>query len=154
MAEKEVLWHETDYDGLGKRSKFYAADTGMMATMLNWKEDEVNLDSDRSGKLIETWVYNQLAAQLDLNPGYLITQYRDKQKREIDFMITDESGANLGVEVKAGSNVGKSDFANLAWFRDNLAGDHPFTGIVVYTGETTLSFGKGLFAVPIGEVCG
>lgn len=60
----------------------------------------------------------------------------------------------LGIEVKAGSNIGKSDFSHLAWFRDNLAGDNQFTGVVVYTGETTLPFGKDLFAVPIGDVCG
>ena len=146
-------WHENDYDGLGKRSKYYATDTGMMATMLNWKVEEVNLDSDRAGKLVETWVYNQLAAQLDLEPDYTITQYRDKQKREIDFVITNEDGAILGVEVKAGSNVGKNDFAHLKWFKENLIGDRPFTGIVVYTGETALPFGSDLYAVPVGDIC-
>lgn len=154
LLDEVEPWHETDYDGLGKRSKYFAADTGMMATMLNWKKSDVELDSDRSGKLVETWVYNQLVAQIDLDPACTITQYRDKQKREIDFIITNDDGRTLGIEVKAGSNVGKSDFCHLAWFRDNLAADNLFTGIVVYTGEKTLPFGKDLFAVPIGDICG
>lgn len=154
LLDEVEPWHASDYDGLGKRSKYFAADTGMMATMLGWKAADVNFDSDRAGKLVETWVYNQLVAQIDLDPVYTITQYRDKQKREIDFVITADDGAILGIEVKAGSHVGKSDFNHLAWFRDHLAGNYPFTGIVVYTGETTLPFGKDLYAVPIGDICG
>ena len=125
----------------------------MMASLLDWKIDDVNFDSDRSGKIVETWVYQQLASQLDLNPDYSLSQFRDKQKREIDFLVTADDGSMLGIEVKAGSDVGKSDFRHLAWFRDNMVHDSTFTGIVLYTGATTLPFGKNLYAVPIGEIC-
>ena len=153
LVDEVEAWHETDYDGLGKRSKYFAADTGMMASVLNWDEREVNFDSDRAGKLVETWVYNQLASQVDLESDILMTQFRDKQKHEIDFMLTDSAGATLGIEVKAGSDVGKSDFKNLAWFRDNVAKGKPFTGIVLYAGDTTLPFGDSLYAVPLGAIC-
>ena len=49
--------------------------------------------------------------------------------------------------------MGKSDFKNLARFRDNVAKDKPFTGIVLYAGDTTLPFGKNLYAVPLGAIC-
>lgn len=153
LVDEVEAWHETDYDGLGKRSKYFAADTGMMASVLNWDECEVNFDSDRAGKLVETWVYGQLAAQIDIEDGVSIAQFRDKQKHEIDFMVTDSEGRTLGIEVKAGSDVGKSDFKNLAWFRDNLAKDKAFTGIVLYAGATTLPFGTNLYAVPLGAIC-
>ena len=154
LVDEVEAWHETDYGGLGKRSKYFAADTGMMASVLNWNEEEVNFDSDRAGKLIETWVYNQLAPQVDLESDISITQFRDKQKHEIDFMLTGTGYTTLGIEVKAGSDVGKGDFKNLAWFRDNVAKDKPFTGIVLYAGDTTLPFGKNLYAVPLGAICG
>ena len=153
LVDEVEAWHETDYDGLGKRSKYFAADTGMMASVLNWSEDEVNFDSDRAGKLVETWVYNQLAPQVDLEADLSITQFRDKQKHEIDFMLTGSGCTTLGIEVKAGSDVGKSDFKNLVWFRDNIAKDKAFTGIVLYAGDTTLPFGKNLYAVPLGAIC-
>ena len=153
LVDEVEAWHETDYDGLGKRSKFFAADTGMMASLLNWSEEEVNFDSDRAGKLVETWVYNQLAPQIDLEGDFTITQFRDKQKREIDFMVANSKGATLGIEVKAGSDVGKGDFKHLAWFRDNIAQGKPFTGVVLYAGATTLPFGKNLYAVPLGAIC-
>ena len=153
LIDEVEAWHGTDYDGLGKRSKYFAADTGMMASLLDWKVDDVNFDSDRSGKIVETWVYQQLASQLDLSPDCSLSQFRDKQKREIDFIITADDGSIVGIEVKAGSDVGKGDFKHLTWFRDNMARGGNFTGIVLYTGATTLPFGKNLYAVPIGEVC-
>ena len=146
-------WQDSDYGAIGKRPKFIAADTGMMASILNWNIDEVSLDSDRSGKIAKSWVYNQIAPQLDANTGYSISQYRDSRKREIDFMVDSDDGRILGIEVKCGSAVGKGDFANLAWFRDNIAGQRRFIGIVLYTGEHTLPFGKNLYAVPMGILC-
>ena len=153
LVDEVPAWHQGDYDGLNKRSKYFVSDTGLIASMLNWREDDVYLDSDRSGKLVESWVYNQLTAQTDLAPDFAIYQYRDKQKREIDFIIESDDGKLLGIEVKAGSDVGESDFRALKWFRDNLAKDRPFTGVVVYTGELTLPFGPSLYAIPIGEIC-
>ena len=153
LVDEVPAWHQGDYDGLNKRSKYFVSDTGLIASMLNWREEDVYLDSDRSGKLVESWVYNQLTAQTDLAPDFAIYQYRDKQKREIDFIIVSDDGKLLGIEVKAGSDVGESDFRALKWFRDNLAKDRPFTGVVVYTGELTLPFGQSLYAIPIGEIC-
>lgn len=153
LIDEVPAWHSGDYDGINKRAKYFAADTGMIASLLGWKEDEVYFDSDRSGKLVESWLYNQLAAQLELEPEYSIHQYRDRQKREIDFIVESDEGGLLGIEVKAGSDIGEEDFRHLRWFRDHLVKDRQFVGIVVYTGETTLPFGDRLFAVPIGAVC-
>ena len=64
-----------------------------------------------SGKLVETWVYHELSVLADTEDGdYEIFHYRDKLKREIDFIVTDESGAILGIEVKSGGMVGANDF--------------------------------------------
>ena len=153
LVDEVEPWTSSDYGATGKRSKYFASDTGMMAAMLNWKIDEVNLDGDRSGKIVESWVYNQIAPLADINPDFTIRQFRDNRKREIDFMVESGDGRTLGIEVKAGSAVGKSDFAHLAWFRDNLAREGGFLGIVLYTGDHTLPFGKNLYAVPIGAIC-
>ena len=51
----------------------------MIASVLKWDIGEVTLDSDRSGKIVESWVYNQIAPLLDINPDYSISQYRDSK---------------------------------------------------------------------------
>ena len=144
-------WTKSDYSRIGKRSKYFAADPSLAANLLGWKEDEVYLDDDKSGKIVETWVHHELAALADSAGGYAIAQYRDSDKREVDFLVENEAGALLGVEVKSGSNIGDSDFKHLRWFRDNLVkGD--FIGIVLHSGRETARFGSGLYAVPLGAL--
>ena len=133
---------------IGKRAKWIVSDTGLMSSILKWNEDAVFDEPTQNGKLVESWVYHELAAQADLHGGYEITQYRDKDKREIDFLVENDVGALLGVEVKAGALVGEDDFRHLKWFARNLA-RVPFTGIVLYVGKEILPFGKGFHAVPM-----
>lgn len=152
IFDKVPAWNKTDYDRIGKRAKFFAADSGLVANCLNWKEDEAYIDSDLSGKLVETWVYHELSAIADAEEhDYEIHHYRDKLKREIDFIITNEDGELLGVEVKSGGMVGQDDFRHLRWFAANLAKSR-FTGVVLYAGPDVLRFGEGFYAVPLAAL--
>lgn len=144
-------WSSNDYARLGKRTKYFASDPGLVANLLGWSEERAYIDGDASRKLVETWVYHELASLVDLDQSYALTQYRDSDKREIDFIVEGLDDATLGIEVKAGSVVNPSDFTHLKWFARNLA-KGSFTGIVLYTGHATLRFGEGFFAVPMGAL--
>ncbi|MCL2804380.1 MAG: ATP-binding protein [Treponema sp.] len=149
MFEKVSPWLKTDYERVGKRAKFYAADTGIMTSVLGWNPKEVFMNQDRSGKLIETFVFQELATLVDLDNQYTLYQYRDRTDKEIDFIIEREDGAILGIEVKAGHNVSKSDFAPQEWFIENILKNQKlFTGIVLYSGDRTIQFAENMLAVP------
>ena len=149
MFEKVAPWLKTDYERIGRRSKFYAADTGIMASVLGWNPDEVFTNTDRSGKLIETFVFQELAAQIDMENRYNLAQYRDRLGREIDFLVEREDGALLGIEVKAGHNVSVDDFKAQKWFEENiLKNEKPYIGIVLYSGDRTIHFEENMLAVP------
>ncbi len=151
LVERIYPWTKTDYARVGKQSKLFMADSGLMATLLRWKMDQVRFDSDRSGKLMETFTFNEIMAQVDAGDGlYELFHYRDREKREIDFIIEREDNALLGIEIKSGSAVGKNDFKHLKWFQNNIATNQTFTGIILYTGEIPASFGNNLWAVPFG----
>ena len=49
----------------------------MIAALLGWDAEETYFDDKRNGKLIESWVYQQLAAQAEATGLYEITHYRD-----------------------------------------------------------------------------
>jgi len=144
-------WSKSDYGRAGKRSKFLAADSGLVANIPGWTDESIYMDGDKSGKLIETWVYQNLASLAGLDADYEISHYRDSLKREIDFIVERSDGALLGVEVKSGSSLGAEDFKHLKWFAKNLAKGE-FTGIVLYAGEETLRFGEGFYAVPLAAL--
>ena len=135
---------------IGKREKWIATDSALVANILGWDENEVYMDENRNGKLVETWVYQQLASIAEAEGGYTISHYRDNRKREIDFMIERKDGALLGVEVKAGQ-ASLEDFKHLKWCAKNLAKSQ-FIGLVLYSGDKTLRFGEGLYAVPMSAL--
>ena len=107
----------------------------------------------KSGKIFETFVYNQLVSQIELQNGeYELYHYRDREKREIDFIIQDTNNNIYGIEVKSGSSVTKAQFKHLKWFKENLAKDKSFTGIVLYTGEHVVHFGENMMAIPMNNL--
>lgn len=149
MVERVYPWTRTDYERIGKQTKIYMTDSGMMSAILGYRLDQIEMDADRSGKLIETFLFNELAAMLDASNGkYQLFHYRDREKREIDFLIERDDGALLGIEIKAGSAISEADFKHLSWFRDNVA-KNKFTGVVLYTGSQSGSMGKQLYAIPM-----
>lgn len=150
LVERVRAWYKTDYDRIGNQEKLFMTDTGLMASLLRWRFDDVRLNGDMNGKLLETFVFTQLSAQMDVHGDvYELTHYRDRLKREVDFIVERDDGAILGIEVKSAALINKSAFKHLIWFRENMAQKREFTGIVLYTGEHIVSFGEGLFAVPI-----
>lgn len=153
LVERVRPWIKTDYDRVGKHAKLFMNDGGLMASILGWRLNKLTLEADRSGKLIETFAFNEVAAQIDASENdYNLFYYRDREKREIDLLIEDDNGDLLGIEVKAASVVHQDDFKHLAWFRDNIAKERRFVGIVLYTGQLAGSMGERLWAVPFGSL--
>jgi len=149
IFERVAPWLKTDYERIGKRAKLYAADSGVMVSILGWNPKEVFMNNDRSGKLIETFVHQELAAQTGLENKYNLYQYRDRIDREIDFLVEREDEALLGIDVKAGHNVSREDFKPQDWFAANILKDKkPYTGIILYSGDRTIQFAENMFAVP------
>ena len=153
LIERVKSWTRTDYERVGKQDKLFVTDSGLMASLLSWNADQLRFDTDRSGKLIETFAFNELAAQVDAANGlYSLWHYRDRQKREIDFLIEREDGAMIGIEIKSGSSIGAKDFNHLKWFRDTLVKGRSFRGIILYSGEHMAAFGEDMLTVPFGTL--
>lgn len=152
LVDKLSPYLKTDYERVNKQSKYFLTDTGLMSAVLDWNIEDTYFDTDKSGKIFETYVYHQLAEQVELTNGeYSLFHYRDREKREIDFII-ESNDTIYGIEVKAGSSVSKESFKHINWFKKNLAKNKKFIGIVLYTGEFSLPFGENLWAVPMNNL--
>ncbi len=151
IAERVPSWTATDYARVAGKDKLFMSDCGLMTSILTWNIDQMRFDSDRSGKLFKTIAFTELSSLVESTGTHSLYHYRDWEQREIDFLVEDESTGNLlGVEVKASRSVGARDFQHLVWFRDNIAQERSFTGIVLYSGDTIIEFGPHFRALPFG----
>jgi predicted AAA+ superfamily ATPase len=154
LFDRLPAWAKGDYARVGKQDKLFMCDTGLLTATLRWTQEESRFADDRLGKLIETFVYTQLAAEVDvLGRDYSLYHYRDRDRHEIDFLIERHDGAILAMEVKAGANVTSKQFSHLRWFNEKYKPCH-FVGVVFHTGNQLVSFGENLWAVPIASLWG
>jgi predicted AAA+ superfamily ATPase len=151
LFERVSPWCKTDYARVGRKDKIFITDTGIMASILNWKFEEVYLNPERSGKMIETLAYNELAIQAEI-AGCRIYHYRDRENREIDFIVEDRNGRIACVEIKSGSAISKDDFKHIVWLKNNIVKNNKIISIILYSGENTVSFGDDLIATPIATL--
>ena len=148
-------WAKKDYDKPGLTPKPFMTDSGLMAHLLHiYSPDDILNNNEKSqnegGKLVETWVYNQLASEVDLHSPWNIHYFRSR-RHEIDFLVTNEKGHVLGIEVKAGESVASDDFQHLRWMQERLGEEH-FTGVILYSGDQVRSGGRGCFALPMAAL--
>jgi hypothetical protein len=62
-------------------------------------------------------------------------------------VLEQDNGVVAGAEVKSAATVVTAEFRGVRKLRE-AASPHWAAGVVLYDGETTSSFGNGLFAVP------
>jgi predicted AAA+ superfamily ATPase len=142
-------WHVNLGSRQVKTPKIHLADTGLLAHLTNIDAERILQSPVMAGAIMETFVAMELARQCDWaeSPATLF-HYRDSQQREVDVVLELSSGEIAGVEVKTAASVRAKDFAGLRHLRDKL-GARFKTGVVLYTGTRTLSFGDRLAAVPL-----
>lgn len=145
-------WKESDYDRPSQTSKLFLTDSGLMANRMGIFHPKDILENrevaaNEGGKLAETWVYNQLVAELELNPLWRMWHLRTKT-HEIDFLLFNEKKECLGIEVKFSESVSPDDFRHLRWF-GNLYRPQKFTGVVLYAGNRVVPGGDNCYAIPM-----
>ena len=148
LLERLPPWHINREKRLVKTPKLHIGDTGLACALLSVNAAALEADRALLGQLLETFVFQELRRQATWCAGPVeFFHYRDKDQIEVDIVLA-YNRRIAGVEVKAGATVTASDFRGLRRLQaasgSNFAG-----GVVLYDGETSVSFGDGLYAVPI-----
>lgn len=66
-------------------------------------------------------------------------------------MLEDSQGRLAAIEIKSAASVGRKDFQWLERFAESV-GDKFHRGVVLYTGNLGVSFGKRLLALPVSSI--
>lgn len=149
LIKRTPPWSGNELSRLIKTPKLHFLDAGLQASLVRLSPERALVDRARFGATLESWVCGELAKLLTLTPEpWQIYHYRDKDQVEVDFILEGSDRQLIGIEVKAAATVTHEDFRGLKKLQ-TLTGKRFISGIVLYDGEQVLSFGDGLWAVPL-----
>ena len=153
LIERLLPWHSNRLNRLIKTPKLHLGDTGVGCALLGLNPVALSQDRALFGQFLETFVLQELKRQAVCQEIPLsFFHYRDKDKAEVDIVIERGATAVAGVEVKAAATVTPADFRGLHKLKRATEGRFT-SGVVMYDGEITTSFGDGMYAVPIRSLC-
>ena len=148
LLERLPPWHSNRGKRLIKTPKLHMGDTGLACALLGASVQTLLSDRTLLGQIMETFVFQELRRQATWYTGPMdFFHYRDKDQVEVDIVL-EHGNIVAGIEVKAGATVTQSDFRGLR--RLMVASRERFAcGVVLYDGDTTVSFGDRMHAVPV-----
>lgn len=138
-----------------KNAKNHFVDTGVACALRRLTSESFHADANpvALGGLMESFVYSELLRSAPYqDQDFRFYHWRDSRGREIDILA--ESATRLiGIEVKASTAVSPQDFKHLRWFAEKGPGTtKKVTALIFYLGQEKLSFGNGIFALPVSTL--
>jgi predicted AAA+ superfamily ATPase len=133
--------------------KTYVTDSGLAAYLMDADPEALLAPGHPSvGGLLETFVFAELLKLTTFaQRETAVRHYRDRDKREVDFILERRDGRLIAIEVKASATPKSEDAKHLRWLRDNL-GDRFLAGYVLHLGTTNLPSGDRIFFTPLSTL--
>ncbi|HWE90036.1 MAG TPA: ATP-binding protein [Pseudonocardiaceae bacterium] len=133
-----------------KTPKLYPTDSGLAAHLLG--VDEFGLAEPGHlalGPLVETFVATELLKATAYHDQRVdLFHLRTADKREIDFVLEDQRGRVVAIEVKASTSPGADALRGLRWLRGQL-GPKLRAGVLLHLGTESASRGDGIYTMPV-----
>jgi len=152
LVRRLPAWHRNSAKRLIKAPKLHLIDSGLAATLAGLTANDWLEKRDRMGHLLESFVVQQMIAQAAwTDPDLRFWHYRDKDKVEVDLVIT-RGALTWGIEMKASASIHAKDARGLIKLSEQCGNDFQ-GGIVFYNGVDTLPIANtSFFAVPISQL--
>ncbi|MBB5787623.1 ATP-binding protein [Jiangella mangrovi] len=133
--------------------KTYVSDPGLAAHVVRVNADGLQRPGHPAlGGLTETFAATELIRLRGAaSTAFDLHYFRDRDGREIDFVLESWDGRVVAIEVKASATPKSADARHLRWLRDKL-GDRMRGGIVLHLGENAISLGDDIVAVPLSAL--
>ncbi|MGH3275613.1 MAG: ATP-binding protein [Streptosporangiaceae bacterium] len=148
-------WSANLTSRLSKTPKTYVSDSGLAAHLLGvGAPDLLRVGHPALGGLVETFVLTELLKLKSVSQTPVtIWQFRERDGREVDFILEGPGGVIVGIEVKASTSPGSDSARHLRWLRERL-GDRFAAGIVLHLGSRPTSWGDDIYALPMSALWG
>jgi predicted AAA+ superfamily ATPase len=122
-----------------------------MADPILIADDPAGVSDDRRDALLESFVANEIASQLEWIGGADgLYHWRDRRRDEVDLVIEADHGF-IAVEVKRAREVPSNATAGINAFRARYP-QQLRRGLVMYAGPHVLPLGNDVWAAPISAL--
>jgi uncharacterized protein len=153
LLVRAPAWTSNIGQRLIKAPKVWLPDAGLTAHLLGY--DRIHVEKDEtalSGALFESFVAMELMKQSTWATARVrLHHFRTAGGREVDILLEAPDGSICGIEVKLGATPHSRDFNALRHLQRKLGSRFRF-GAVLHPGRETLSFGPGLWALPVSAL--
>jgi predicted AAA+ superfamily ATPase len=130
-----------------KSPKLYVTDSGLACHMLGLPDAQAFVGDGRWGRLLETYVAQNLMGILQSEwPDAHLSYWHIQGRHEVDFVIESRRGV-LALEVKANRRWSERDLAGLQAFQRDTPRCR--VAVVAYAGEEIVQLGEKLWAIPL-----
>lgn len=140
---------------LGKRivraPKVVLGDSGLAAHLMNADAERWRTDPGIKGALTETFVIGELRKQASWSESVVSVSHYRAGQQEVDVILENSAGRVIGIEIKAGATLGRSDGAGLRFLAESL-GKRFHRGVVLYAGDRSVPLGTEIWAIPIASL--
>lgn len=152
LIETVQPWSANLAKRLVKAPKMYLIDTGLAAHLLGVDQAVCAANHKIFGSLLENFVVNELTKQISWSTVRVkLFHFRTSSGVEVDLILEGPGGAVVGIEIKSSDTVKADDFKGLKQLQE-MIGANFLCGIVLYTGEDSMPFGPGLYAMPVSAL--
>jgi uncharacterized protein len=152
LIENVPAWSGSLKSRLVKSPKIFITDTGLLSYLQGLNLKKIQNEPTLAGSLSETFVVTELKKHLAWSKTHAeIYHFRTSNDKEVDVVLENLSGELVGIEIKSSSSINKNDFKGLHLLADSVPTKFK-RGIILYSGNQFLSFGKNMFLVPINAL--
>lgn len=99
------------------------------------------------GHIFENFVAAELLKHTSIH-NIELSHFRTSTGKEADFVLENNSGEIIGIEVKSSKSIDKKYLSGLQELKD-LVGDKFKKGIILYAGNDVIPLSDKMWAVPV-----
>jgi uncharacterized protein len=142
-------WFSNRMSRLIKTPKHHFLDSGLLSALRQFSPVPPQADPDRFGPLLESFVGAELRKLIGWSDTRVtLSHFRTKDGDEVDFVLEDQRGRIVGIEVKASATLRRGDFSGLRKL-EAAAGDKFVRGLVLHDHDSLRPVSEKISGVPV-----
>lgn len=142
-------WFSNRISRLIKTPKHHFLDSGLLAALRQFSPAPPQADPQRFGPLLESFVGSELRKLIGWSDSRItLSHFRTKEGDEVDFVLEDQQGRVVGIEVKASATLRRGDYSGLRKL-EAATGDKFVRGLVLHDHDSLRPVSEKISGVPV-----